>query len=151
MSDFSATETPAGKPRIDDCDWSRLTLGDRIRHLEVEGYVLIPNLLDAGHIRRLKAQTATFETTHVDYSVHKRGRSNVPFEGGGGNRVDRLSADDPVPQDIVRRGGHDVIRLRPVRTRAPRHQSALRWPAMGLPDLPGRVHLPKTGPGTLLP
>ena len=82
MSDFSATETPAGKPRIDDRDWSRLTLGDRIRHLEVEGYVLIPNLLDAGHIRRLKAQTATFETTHVDYSVHKRGRSNVPFEGG---------------------------------------------------------------------
>ena len=71
-----------GTPRIDDRDWSKLTLGQRIQHLEVEGYVVVPDLLDADHIARLKAQTSQFETTHVDYSVHQRGRSSIQFAGG---------------------------------------------------------------------
>ena len=68
---------------IDDRDWHQLPLGERIRQLEVEGYVVLPDLLDADHIARLKAQTATFETTPVDYSVHQRGRTNLEFVGGG--------------------------------------------------------------------
>ena len=31
--------------RIDDRDWTALTLGDRIRQLEVEGYLVLPDLL----------------------------------------------------------------------------------------------------------
>lgn len=69
-------------PIIDDRDWHQLTVGERIRQLEIEGYVVLPDLLDADHIARLKAQTATFETTHVDYSVHQRGRNNLEFFGG---------------------------------------------------------------------
>ena len=74
MSDVSASSQIAvGTPRIDDRDWSQLTLGQRIQHLEVEGYVVLPDMLDADHIARLKEQASTFETTHVDYSVHQRG------------------------------------------------------------------------------
>ena len=38
---------------IDSRDWSALTLGDRIRQIEVEGYLVLPDLLDAAHIARL--------------------------------------------------------------------------------------------------
>ena len=56
-------------PRIDDRDWSALTTGQRIRQLEVEGYLVLPDLLDADHIARLKAITATFETTRPQPSI----------------------------------------------------------------------------------
>ena len=68
--------------RIDDRDWSALTLGEQIRQIEVEGYLLLPNLLTSNHIARLKAETAKLETSAVDYSVHQRGRSNIQFLGG---------------------------------------------------------------------
>ena len=83
MSTVSAsTQTAVETQRIDDRDWSQLTLGQRIQHLEVEGYVVLPDLLDADHIARLKAQTSQLETTHVDYSVHQRGKSSIQFAGG---------------------------------------------------------------------
>ena len=68
--------------RIDERDWSALTLGERIRQIEVEGYLLLPDLLNADHLARLKAKTDELETTPVDYSVHQRGRSNLQFVGG---------------------------------------------------------------------
>ena len=49
-------------PRIDDRDWSVLTSGERIRQIEVEGYLLIPDLLTPEHLARLKAITDSLET-----------------------------------------------------------------------------------------
>lgn len=69
-------------PRIDDRDWSKLSLGEQIRQLEVEGYLVIPNLLTPEQIVRLKEQTATFETYGTDYSDKQRGRKNVQYDGG---------------------------------------------------------------------
>ena len=55
MSDVSVSSQPAvGAPRIDDRDWSQLTLGQRIQQLEVEGYVVLPDLLDTDHISTSK-------------------------------------------------------------------------------------------------
>ena len=34
-------------PRIDDRDWSALTSGERIRQIEVEGYLTDPRSIDA--------------------------------------------------------------------------------------------------------
>ena len=82
MVDSSSTRQSVHIPRIDDHDWSQLTLGQRIRQLEVEGYLIIPDLLSDDHIAHLKEQTAQFETTHVDYSVHQRGVQNIQFTGG---------------------------------------------------------------------
>src|SRR4051812_29479962 len=78
----STAERAKRTPAIDDRDWSALTLGQRIRQLEVEGYLVLPDLLDASHVGRLKAQTATLETTAVDYSPHQRGKPNLQFHGG---------------------------------------------------------------------
>ena len=68
--------------RIDDRDWSQLTLGQRTRQIEVEGYVVLPALLDAEQIARLKSETARLETRAVDYSVHQQVRPGVQFAGG---------------------------------------------------------------------
>lgn len=67
---------------IDDRDWSQLTLGERIRQIELDGYLVIPDLLDADHIARLKEATSQLETTPVDYSVHQRGCPSIQFVGG---------------------------------------------------------------------
>ncbi len=68
--------------RIDDRDWSTLTLGEQIQQIEVEGYLLLPDLLTADEIVELKSISAGFETTGVDYSEHQRGRSHIEFTGG---------------------------------------------------------------------
>lgn len=68
--------------RIDDRDWSSLTLGDRIRQIELEGYLVLPNLLDADAIRVLKEEAAQLETRAVDYSPHQRGAPGIQFRGG---------------------------------------------------------------------
>ena len=67
---------------IDDRDWSALSTGARIRQLEVQGYLLLPDLLDTDHVARLKAITATFDTKAVDYSENQRGRPGIQFDGG---------------------------------------------------------------------
>jgi hypothetical protein len=68
--------------RIDDRDWAKLTLGERIRQIEVEGYVVLPGLLSPEEVALLKAETAQLETRAVDYSVHQRVRPSVQFVGG---------------------------------------------------------------------
>ncbi len=67
---------------LDDRDWSRLSLGEQIRQLELDGYLLIPGLLDENHIARLKRETAELTTTPVDYSEHQRGCPHLEFHGG---------------------------------------------------------------------
>ena len=41
---------------LDDRDWSRLTRGEQIRSLELDGYLVLPDLLSPEHIARLKAE-----------------------------------------------------------------------------------------------
>ncbi len=69
-------------PKIDDRDWSKLTLGERIRQIEVEGYVVIPDLLPPDHLARLKSITDSLETHHTDYSLHQRGARDLQWLGG---------------------------------------------------------------------
>ena len=92
--------------RIDNRDWTQLTLGQRIQHLEVEGYVVLPEILDIEHIARLQEQIAPLETTPVDYSVHQRTRPNVQFEGGA---ISELIAYAPVVEFLKILCGDEVI------------------------------------------
>ncbi len=77
---------------IDDRDWSALTLGERILQVELEGYLVLPDLLTPDHIERLKTETAQLETRPVDYSVHQRGCPNMEFRGGA---ITDLAAHPP--------------------------------------------------------
>ena len=74
-------ETP--EAILDDRDWSKLDFGEQLRQLELEGYLVIPDLLSPEQISRLKNETAQLETRAVDYSPHQRGCPGVQFRGGG--------------------------------------------------------------------
>ena len=43
---------------VDPTDFGSFTRTEQIRHLEVEGYVVLPDMLNADHIARLKADLA---------------------------------------------------------------------------------------------
>ena len=94
--------------RIDDRDWSTLTLGEQIRQIEVEGYLVLPGLLSVDDVAELKAVTAAFETTPVDYSVHQRGRPNIQFAGG---RITNLIAHPPVIAFLRQLFGDDIVMM----------------------------------------
>lgn len=75
IKDISQRKTP-------NQDWDRLTPGDRIRHLEVEGYVVLPKMLDSEQIAALKEQTSRLDTFGVSYSDKQRGCKAVQWSGG---------------------------------------------------------------------
>ena len=45
------------RDRIVDTDWSKLILGQRTKHLEVEGYVVLPDLLTRDHVARFDTKS----------------------------------------------------------------------------------------------
>jgi hypothetical protein len=92
--------------RIDGSDWEALPLGQRIRHLEVDGYVIFPAMLSAEQVSRLKAQTAKLRTFPMDYSVHQQCQSWLQFEGGP---ITELIAHSPVIQFLLEVFGEDPV------------------------------------------
>ena len=58
--------------RRPDADWSELTTGERIRYLELEGYLVLPDLLGPEQIGAIGAELAALPLTATDYSPHKK-------------------------------------------------------------------------------
>ncbi len=54
--------------KIDNTNWSSLTLGQRIRHFEVEGFVVLEDLLDATEISRIKEELINVPMIGRSYS-----------------------------------------------------------------------------------
>ena len=61
-------EEEIGFMHIDQTDFDSFSLARRTRHLEVEGYVALPDVLDASQIKRLKAELSDVPMQHKDYS-----------------------------------------------------------------------------------
>ena len=89
-----------------DVDWSQITLGEQVQHLEVEGYVVLPGLLSADHIERLKAETQQLPTTAVDYSPHQQTLPDIQFTGGA---ITELIAHPPTIQFLKRLFGEQLL------------------------------------------
>ena len=107
---------------IDDRDWSKLTLGEQIRQVEVEGYLVIPDMLTPEHIRKLKAETAKFERFPMDYSPHQLDRRLHPgpnpypgqpwkpyLFGSEGGLVTELIAHPPMIRFLKKLMGEDLV------------------------------------------
>jgi hypothetical protein len=92
--------------QIDDRDWSKLTVGERIRQIEVEGYVVLPDLLAPDHIARLKSETSKFETIAADYSIHQRYRPHSEFTGGA---ITELAAHPPTLAFLRELFGDEIV------------------------------------------
>ena len=80
---------------IDKTDYSSFTMAQRIRHFEVEGYVVLPDMLDAELIAKLKAELADMPMSPKPYSEYQTVGSGQPqwfsHTTAGANRT---SADD---------------------------------------------------------
>ncbi|MCH9726896.1 MAG: phytanoyl-CoA dioxygenase family protein [Planctomycetes bacterium] len=72
-----------------ETDWDSLSLGQRIRSLEVDGYVVIPDLLTADQLALIRDELKQLPTTGTDYSAHQRGFSNVQW------------SDSPTAIDVI--------------------------------------------------
>lgn len=68
--------------RVVDTDWRSLSLGQRIQHLEIEGYVVLPDVLSADHVARLHAHLRSIETTGADYTDKKQVHNDIQWAGG---------------------------------------------------------------------
>lgn len=58
---------------VDDRDWRALTRGERIRMIEEEGYLIIPDWISPDYLAELKAESDRLETVGRDYSDRQRG------------------------------------------------------------------------------
>ena len=95
--------------RIVDTDWARLTLGERIKHLEVEGYLVIPDLLSAEHIEKLKAETRNIQTRAADYSDKKQAAlEEMTYVGG---EISKLIANPPLIAFLKELCGDELIMM----------------------------------------
>lgn len=63
--------------KVDDTDWASFTMGQQIRHIELEGFVVIPDLLSPSQIEKVRAEMTRLSTVGVDYSEHQRGCIDV--------------------------------------------------------------------------
>ncbi|MBT6158060.1 MAG: hypothetical protein HOL01_14845 [Planctomycetaceae bacterium] len=61
-------EEEIGFMNIDETDFASMNRAEQIRHLEVEGYLVMPGILPADVVARIKSELADVEMSHTSYS-----------------------------------------------------------------------------------
>ena len=56
---------------VDETDFSSMSRAAQIRHLEVEGYVVLPSILTADVIASVKSELSNVEMSHTSYSTQQ--------------------------------------------------------------------------------
>lgn len=69
-------------PRIDNQNWSTLTLEEQIRQIELDGYLVWPTLLSTEQVAQLRLETTKLKTRPVDYSIYQQVCPDIQFSGG---------------------------------------------------------------------
>ena len=75
--------------KLIDVDWAGLSTPQRIKWIEQEGFVVLPDLLSPDQLDRLHTELAKLPTRGTDYSDHQRGTGPL------------MGADAPAAMDIV--------------------------------------------------
>lgn len=65
---------------IDDRDWTLLSEGERIRQIELEGYLIVPDMLSPNYVETLRIESDKLTTKGRDYSEQQRHSSNVHLQ-----------------------------------------------------------------------
>jgi len=63
---------------VDETDFAAMSRPEQIRHLEVEGYVVFPEILPGDVIARIKRELADAEMYHTSYSASQTRSSTQP-------------------------------------------------------------------------
>ena len=76
MIENRPTDYPA---TLDKTEWAALKTAQRIKHLELEGFVVFPSLLNQAQVNAIKAELDRLPTIGTDYSENQRGHQNVQW------------------------------------------------------------------------
>ncbi len=76
---FTNSKESLAEARRDGTDWRALTREARIRSIELEGFVVISDLIESEKLDTIKDELGRLETKAVDYSPHQRTFSNVQW------------------------------------------------------------------------
>ena len=63
----------------DTTDWSRLSTAQKIKHLEIEGFAVLPDMIPSEMLRNIRQEVDRLPTQGTDYSEHQRGCSDVQW------------------------------------------------------------------------
>lgn len=77
------TNTTTDALRV-DTDWSQLTTRQRIKHLELEGYVVLPDLIPPEEVVKIRHELDNLPTIGTDYSENQRGHRDVQWSNSPG-------------------------------------------------------------------
>ena len=86
---FTNSRSDLARAKRAAADWSALSRAQRIRAVELEGYVVLPDLLPEAALEEIRAETERLPTRAVDYSPHQQGCSDVQF------------SDSPAVHDVI--------------------------------------------------
>ena len=76
---FTNSKEQIAQARRDETDWSSLTRGEQVRNIELEGYVVLPDLLSQEQLETIRAELRKLPMRSTDYSKHQQGSSNVQW------------------------------------------------------------------------
>lgn len=74
---FTNSRESIASARRAETNWDSLSPAGQRRSLELDGYVVIPDLLSPSLVEAIRAELDRLPTTAVDYSEHQRGNSDV--------------------------------------------------------------------------
>ena len=92
---------------IERTDWSALTSAERIRHLELEGFVVLPDVLSGQRLEDLRREVDALPLTGSDYSPRRQGCAKILSTDSP--RVIGLVAHPPVTQFLTTLFGDKLI------------------------------------------
>ena len=104
---FTNSKQDISLSRRDETDWDSLTREEQIRSIELEGYVVIPNLLSANKVEKIRREMEKLPTRAVDYSQHQRGESDVQWSASP-NAID-IIAHPPMIDFLTDLFGDEMI------------------------------------------
>ena len=77
---FTNSRESLGKARkVDSSHWDAMKHANQIRSIELDGFVVIPNLLDAAILDEIRTETSRVPMTATDYSEYQRGCSDLQW------------------------------------------------------------------------
>lgn len=78
MSPTTQPDSEVDFMHVDETDFTSMTRPQQIRHLEVEGYVVFPRILDVAVCERIKEEMAAAKMYHTDYSENQTRSETQP-------------------------------------------------------------------------
>ena len=69
---FTNSKEDLAKAHRDSTDWEALTREEQIRSIELEGFVVLPDLLGPKALDSIKKELGRLPAKAVDYSPHQR-------------------------------------------------------------------------------